>query len=71
MPRWRSPATAAAANPTTWIVTRASAIGWTSPSATVPRMLKTSPPVNRARMSKTLAKVPLSTSAPISFPNVA
>ena len=71
MPRWRSPATAPAANPITGIATSARAIGWTSPSATVPEMLKTSPPVKRDMTSKMFAKAGLRASAPISFPNVA
>ena len=46
VPRWRSPATAAAAKPTAKIEFSTSAIGWMDPSAMEPDRLNTSPPPN-------------------------
>ncbi len=48
VPRCRSPATAAAANPTANTRLSPTAIGWTKPSATAPVRLKMSPPPNWA-----------------------
>ncbi len=46
MPRWRSPATAAVANPTAKMQLRMSEIGWIAPRAIEPDSVKMSPPPN-------------------------